>query len=74
MVRQEPEEGEEGLMTVEQVSPGVYVVHSRSGGDYTVFYNPRLKAFVCTCPHYAYRMTPCKHALYVAVLLREGRL
>jgi hypothetical protein len=74
MVRQKLKEGEEGIMTAEQVSLGVYVVHSRSGGDYTVFYNPRLKTFVCTCPHYAYRMTPCKHVLYVATLLREGKL
>jgi len=74
MVRQEPEEGEEGAVMVERVSPGVYVVHSRSGGDYTVFYNPRLKTFVCTCPHYAHRMTPCKHILLVALRMREGGL
>jgi hypothetical protein len=52
-------------MEVEQVSEGVYIVHSDSGHDYTVFYNPRLRRFVCNCPDYVYRLRPCKHVFRV---------
>jgi len=56
----------------EKVSDGVYVVHSDSGSEYTVFYNPRLRRFVCTCPDYVYRLRPCKHIYFLAKTLRGG--
>jgi hypothetical protein len=61
-------------MAVEKISLGIYVVHSDSGHDYTVFYNMRLKKFVCTCPDYSYRFRPCKHVVYVSRLVREKKI
>lgn len=61
-------------MKILEVSPGVYEVEGDSGNTYIVFYNPRLRRFVCTCPDYVFRLRTCKHCKAVAEFLSRRPL
>jgi len=56
-----------------EIAAGVYEVEGDSGNSYVVFYNPRIKSFVCTCPDYVYRLRTCKHCKFVADFLSRRR-
>ena len=60
-------------MRIREVSPGVYEVEGDSGNTYTVFYNLRLRRFVCTCPDYVFRLRECKHCKAVVEFLSRRR-
>ena len=61
-------------MRIREISTGVYEVEGDSGNTYTVFYNPRIRGFVCTCPDYVFRLRPCKHCRAVAEHLSRRRV
>lgn len=50
------------LMAVEKAAPGLYVVHSTSGGEYAA----DIAEGRCTCPDYQNRGDYCKHLFRVA--------
>jgi len=52
-------------MKARRIAPGVWRVEGDSGNEYTVFYNPRLHSWVCTCPDYVHRLRTCKHIIFL---------
>lgn len=48
-------------MRVEEITPACYQVEGDSGHHYTVYYNPRTRRWVCTCPDSLFRARTCKH-------------
>ena len=60
-------------MKIREIAPGTYEVEGDSGNTYIVFYNPRLRKFVCTCPDYVFRLRTCKHCKAVAQFLIRRR-
>jgi len=55
---------------IKPITPACYVIEGDSGRDYTVYYNPRTRRWVCTCPDGMFRMRMCKHVR--AVLSSRG--
>jgi hypothetical protein len=48
------------------------MVDSDSGNTYVVFWNSRLKDFVCSCQHYALKARRCKHIRLVESIFSEA--